>query len=456
MAPAATFFNKHIIKFLLPSFLGIWIFLVPISLHYETNTVLGHVKEFLLELAAGWRYALVASVSAATAALACVARFIRPAWITRNHALYENLGGETVLFYAKLTAAPLALLACAAQYLPEFGGAAGLFVKEVSFIAGHLAPRVIVLAVVLGLFSPLIMDFGLVQFIAVFASPVMRPLFRVPGRSAVDCVASWLGSSSVAVVFTAKMYDAGYYTAREAASIVCCFSLAGIYNIYALAELLGIDYAMPKILLTVYSAMVLLAAILPRIWPISSIPDSYRLGHDIYKAGFGADVQWKSMLDKALSRGASRASKMDAAYYFRESCSIISALVFGTVPLMITFGTLLVFAAEVTPAINWIAAPAAFLLDAAGIVESDTISAAAVFSYVDHFLAAACGERLLTEEARFICVCLTVTGLINLTEVGLHVWHSNIPLGFFRMSAVYVIRILLSIFIIIPAARILL
>mgnify|MGYP000541445586 CR=1 FL=1 len=90
-----------------------------------------------------------------------------------------------------------------------------------------MTPRLVALAVVLGLLSPLVMDFGLVQFIAVYASPVMRPLFRVPGRSAVDCVASWLGSSSMAVVFTAKMYDSGYYTAREASVVICGFSLAG-------------------------------------------------------------------------------------------------------------------------------------------------------------------------------------------------------------------------------------
>ena len=61
---------------------------------------------------------------------------------------------------------------------------------------------------------------------------------------------------------------------------------------------------------------------------------------------------------------------------------------------------------------------------------------------------------MLTEQGRFICICLSVTGLINLTEVGLHVWHSNIPLRLWQMTAVYVMRIILSMFIVIPAAKI--
>ena len=71
------------------------------------------------------------------------------------------------------------------------------------------------------------------------------------------------------------------------------------------------------------------------------------------------------------------------------------------------------------------------------------------------YLAAAAGHALLTEAGRVSCVCFSVVGLINLTEVGLHVWHSSIPLKLWQMAAVYVMRIALSAIIVIPAARLL-
>ncbi len=62
---------------------------------------------------------------------------------------------------------------------------------------------------------------------------------------------------------------------------------------------------------------------------------------------------------------------------------------------------------------------------------------------------------LLAEAGRVSCVCLSVIGLINLTEVGLHVWHSNIPLKLWQMAAVYIIRIAVSAFVVVSAARLL-
>ena len=121
---------------------------------------------------------------------------------------------------------------------------------------------------------------------------------------------------------------------------------------------------------------------------------------------------------------------------------------------MITFGTLLVLVAETTSIVEILAVPAATALEALGALEARIIASATVFSFVDQFLAVTYGRLLLTEQARFICICLSVTGLINLTEVGLHVWHSNIPLRLWQMTAVYVMRIILSMFIVIPAAKV--
>ena len=445
-----------LLKFVIPSFLGVAVFLVPFPLNGEPNTLIGHLKELLLSLLDGKQSILAVVLSSLAAILAIVVRFLCPIWILRDEILHENLTGGMLWFVARVLSMPIALCVClGAEWIAEFGGFAAVFIEEASFIVCNMTPRLVALAVVLGLLSPLVMDFGLVQFIAVYASPVMRPLFRVPGRSAVDCVASWLGSSSMAVVFTAKMYDSGYYTAREASVVICGFSLAGIYNIYAMAELMNVDYAMPQILLVSYLSMILLAALLPRIAPLSSIPDEYVSGRSRYVARAEGRRRGMPPLHWALFRGTAQARHMNVAKYLRESRYIVFSLIFSTIPLMITFGTLLLLIAELMPVARVVAVPFAMLFSLLGSLESEIVSETVIFAFVDPFLAVTAVRALPTEFDRFICVCLSVVGLINLTEVGLHVWHSSIPLKFWQMAAVYVMRIALSAFIVIPAARLL-
>lgn len=44
-----------------------------------------------------------------------------------------------------------------------------------------------------GLLLPLLMNFGLLEFFSSMLVKVMRPLFRLPGRSSIDALASWVG-----------------------------------------------------------------------------------------------------------------------------------------------------------------------------------------------------------------------------------------------------------------------
>ena len=53
-------------------------------------------------------------------------------------------------------------------------------------------------------------------------------LFNLPGRSELDCVASWLGDDSIGVLLTSKQYEEGFYSKREATVIATTFSVVSI------------------------------------------------------------------------------------------------------------------------------------------------------------------------------------------------------------------------------------
>lgn len=436
---------RNVSIFVIPSLLGACSFLLPFKFYGEVNTLLGHAKELILNAMGNHTGDLVLFVSLAVTALSVTATSVRPEWIMRSRPLRENIICSPFWLAFRFLSVPLVMAAL-------WGDPAqlGNFLKDVQLIVLNLAPKLIVLTVILSLTAPMLLDFGLVQFVAVYASPVMRPLFRVPGRSAVDCIASWLGSSSMAVVITAKMHLSGYYNDREATVMITNFSLTGIYNIYAVTTLLNLRYAFPKIIFSVYLTTFILAVIMPRIWPLNKIPEKYHGGIDNFSLQEHEERYGHSIFEWAVLRGINKARHMNIKAYFNESFSIALPLLFGTIPLMITFGTIFLSIADMSRILAYISAPISYLLTLSGIPEAKMLGGTVIFAFIDQYLAVAYGQTLSTETARFLCICLTTVGLINITEVGLHVWHSTIPISFSQMLLVYLMRIVISMFFLVP------
>ena len=51
--------------------------------------------------------------------------------------------------------------------------------------------------VIAALFLPFLLDYGLIDFFGVLARPIMRPIFKAPGLSAVIAVSAFLGNFSI-------------------------------------------------------------------------------------------------------------------------------------------------------------------------------------------------------------------------------------------------------------------
>ena len=68
----------------------------------------------------------------------------------------------------------------------------------------------------------------------------MYKLFKVPGRSAVDAISSWLGDGTLGIMITNTQYKQGFYTAKEAAIISVCFSLVSLPFSTIIADQLGL------------------------------------------------------------------------------------------------------------------------------------------------------------------------------------------------------------------------
>ncbi|WP_226043077.1 nucleoside recognition domain-containing protein [Natrinema sp. DC36] len=125
------------------------------------------------------------------------------------------------------------------------------------------------------IFVNLLAELGGLQFIGTLAQPIMRPAFNLPGRSALDGAASWLGSFSIGYYLTRNVFDRGGYNKREVFAICTCFATANVGTVGAVAALLGLLHLFPIILLLYTIATLIVAAILVRIPPLSTVPEEY-------------------------------------------------------------------------------------------------------------------------------------------------------------------------------------
>ena len=118
------------------------------------------------------------------------------------------------------------------------------------------------------------MDYGLLEFLGPVFRPVMRPLFTLPGRSTVDNLASFiemvLWECSLPVNNMKKVF-----TQREATVISTTFSVVSITFAIVIAGTVGMESRFLLFYSSVILSCLIAAVIMPRIWPLNTIPDEY-------------------------------------------------------------------------------------------------------------------------------------------------------------------------------------
>ena len=122
---------------------------------------------------------------------------------------------------------------------------------------------------------PFLTEFGLMELVGTLLRNVFRRVFRLPGRSAIDAMASWLAAATVGILITSQQYERGSYSRREASVIATNFSIVSIPFALLVANVIGIGHPFFPYYATVGVAGLVCAWVVPRLSPLASIPDSY-------------------------------------------------------------------------------------------------------------------------------------------------------------------------------------
>lgn len=148
----------------------------------------------------------------------------------------------------------------------------------VPFLWNSIATPVGLIVPIGGTFLAFLIGFGLLEFVGVLMQPIMRPLWKTPGRSAIDAVASFVGSYSLGILVTDRVYQKGGYTGREAAVIATGFSTVSAAFMVIVAKQLDLMNIWGTYFAVTLLVTFLVTAITVRIPPLRTIPDEYCAG----------------------------------------------------------------------------------------------------------------------------------------------------------------------------------
>ena len=444
--------------FLIPSLLGILLFLIPIP---TTNAETGET-EWMVTIAvlANWLAGLIEPVVPwVLLVLLTVAAIGSLVYITKKPNEDDDAPFFDKLFNVHWFWTITRVLAAVFAFMVMFQVGPEPVWNEYTggllLSAEGLLSFLFTIFLFAGLLLPLLMNFGLLEFFGSMMVKIMRPLFRLPGRSSIDALASWVGDGTIGVLLTSKQYEANKYTQREAAIIGTTFSVVSItFAIVVIGEIGLASYFLPYYG-TVILTGIILALIMPRIYPLTRKPTTFIDGteqdtqtEDVPK---GYNVATHGM-EKALEKADRNRS---ASKFFKDGFKNVLDMWIGVAPVVMAFGTIALILAEYTSTFAVLGAPFVPYLNLLGIPEAADAAQLMVVGFADMFLPALLGAGIESELTRFVVATLSVTQLIYLSEVGGILLGSKIPVNFFDLLVIFLLRTVIALPIIAGVAHLL-
>ncbi len=422
--------NNSLIKFILFSLIGIFMFFIPITIGGKSTIPIDHIvtgiKTSLPSVAP--IYALIVII------LGGFYPFVKKTW---------NKDKVTTVFsILKLVGVLVAFMA----YL-KFGPA-WLFEKDmVPFLFNKLVIPVGLIVPIGSAFLAFLVGYGLLEFIGVLMQPVMRPIWKTPGRSAVDAVASFVGSYSIGLLITNRVFKEGKYTIKEACIIATGFSTVSATFMIIVAKTLGIMEMWNIYFWSTLVITFIVTAITVRIKPLSSKEDKYISGEGDPEPKFEGNIL-KNAFDEGL-KAASVSSSLGKNIIDNLKDGFIMAM--GILPSILSVGLLGLILAKYTPVfdiIGYIFYPFTLLLK---VPEPMLAAKAMAVEIAEMFLPA-----LLVTSAplvtKFVIGVISVSSILFFSASIPCILSTEIPISITEIIIIWIERTILTLLLAVPIA----
>lgn len=440
-------------KFIIPSIIGIGLFMAPVRIEDGITIPIALLAEALEMALIDYLPAIMTLIIFISFLGSVIHKGFRPRFLDKQN-FFRNLFDVSPFWVTvRLIASALAIMTFF-QIGPEI-----VYHEDTGgMLLEGLLPLLFTIFFFAGLFLPLLLNFGLLEFFGTLLQKIMRPLFTLPGRSSIDSMTSWLGDGTIGVILTNKQYEEGFYSEREAAVIGTTFSVVSItFSLVVISEV-NLEHMFVPFYLTVLFAGIITALIMPRIPPLSRKPQTYANGQS-NQLDESLPEEYKKKNFPSIRFGFAKAKERadqnaGPGKFFLDGGKNILDMWLGVAPVVMAFGTIAVIIAESTPVFTWLGMPFVPILELMQIPEASAASETLIVGFADMFLPAIFAADIESEMTRFIIACVSVTQLIYLSEVGGVLLGSKIPINLKDLFIIFLERTIISLPIITIIAHI--
>ena len=450
--------KRSTVKFAIMSVIGVFLFMVPIPDGQGAfNIPLGYAISWLggvinsLEVNGFGLIFLLAALLVTVSFLGSVLAYIvKPAFIMNSEKLKGLFCCNIVYFVSKavgVAVAWLVFLGAGPDWLIGWGGGR-LMMELISSNSGLIA-----IFIIIGVAIPLLTDFGLMEFLGVLIKKVIRALFTLPGRSSIDLLGSWFSSSAASVIITRDQHERGFYTGREAAAICVNFTLVSLPFTFVVASTIDLTQYFALFYLVICVTAILLAVIMPRIWPLRGIKDEYlpEVGKQIDEEVPGNT----SLFGQATRLAGERAGKTGPAQVVKSGLSNWLNIFMDLIPVILAWGTIALIIESQTPVFQWLSWPFGQFLRLLQVEGAMAYAPATIVGFIDMYIPAILLGTEAPIQTRFILGALSIVQIVYMAETGILILKSKIPLHIGHLAVIFVMRTVFALPVIVLLTRLL-
>ena len=277
--------------------------------------------------------------------------------------------------------------------------------------------RSIIMILCTAFFVPFLLFHGLIDAIGILAKPLMRPVFKTPGLTAVVVATDLLANFSAAILGTNTLYKEGKLNYKESVIILTGFCSISIGLMLLFAQFLGMMDYFIFYFISAQIVMCLVTVVTVRIPPIKGISTAYyndkptEVAEDQVK-----DNRLKGAWLAGLKGAEAAPSPVKTVGSFLAMTVRVLAIMISSTIFVITAGLLI---NQYTPIFSWLGlifypVYAFFgLFDAGLMADARVMATASGLSIVDVFPSVMYGMTYdLSRAARYVLASFPVTIII--------------------------------------------
>ncbi len=426
---------QNIMKFIVYSAIGAFVFFIPVTINGTSSIMLDHMVTFVREnFTAAVPYYILALI-----VFGAIYPFVNKTW-NKNKVVIG-------LSMFKVAGAIFAFM-----LVFDFGPA-WLFNPDLGpFLFNSLVTSVGVLVPIGAVFLALLVGYGFLEFIGVLVQPIMRPVFRTPGRSAIDAVASFVGSYSIGLLITNRVYKEGKYNLREAWIIATGFSTVSVTFMIVVASTLDIMHIWNTYFWVTLVVTFLVTAITVRIWPLNKVSEEYYEGQEGVPEREGKGNRLKAAWEEGMSVANESIPLLKNVWLNFKDGVIMAASILPTILSVGLLGLILSTYTPVFDIIGYIFYPFTYLVQ---LPEPLLAAKAAAVEIAEMFLPAlmVVNASLVT---KFVMGVLSVSAIIFFSATIPTILATDIEVSIPKLIVIWIERTILTILIATPIAFLLL